>query len=282
MDCMQFHTYSSKPIDCHEHDHGTETFIVTQGKILANCMGRNFIMEPGDILHIQPWMGHGFKAAEPESRLNILFMGIEQEKITEEWQRMLRDYPGVYENMKAVKKYNNFNGHGSNRSLPASDEIWTEGIQQLRRKGQYIREHIFGGLKIGLVVAKYETHGIKEIWQHFWKKGVKISWEDFVQEYHLFYVTSGTFHVKIKTTNTEVFEFNAVPENLIVMPPYTPFSIEAAEDSVMYDLDCAARLEDLCEEIESLKRFSPEVVKGKDEILKLAKEFGLTITDYIL
>ena len=279
-DCMQFHTPDSKPIEYHEHDQGTETFFVSQGKFLTDCMGRRFVMKAGDILHIQPWMGHGFVPIEPESRLNILFMGIDQQVITQNWKRLMDNYPGVYEDLRFKARFREFSGSVAGRNLPAPNEAPPELVQQLRVQGSCIRSHEFAGLKMFLKVARYETAGVKEIWDLHMKSGFFCKWDDFLPEYRLFYVKSGTVRCYVRTSNSDVLEFDAVEENLIVIPPYTPFWFRITEDAKMYDMDCSAYLQDLCEEIESLAYNAPEKSGDKAVILPLCKRFGLNCTDF--
>ena len=279
MDCMQFHTAASDPIEYHEHDKGTETFFVSQGKFQCNCMGRGFVMQAGDILHIQPWMGHGFIPIEPESRLNILFMGIDQQVITQNWQRMLRDYPGVYENLKAQGKFRATSGAVATRNLPVASDFPPEQVHQLRMAGVGLRDHEFEGVKMQLKVARYETEGVKEIWDLHMQPGFYCDWDDFLPEYRLFYVKSGKVHCKVKVTSTETLEFDAVGENLITIPPYTPFGFEVTEEARMYDMDCSALMQDLCEEFELLKQEHPEKAADKQEFLSLCKTFNFNCTD---
>ena len=279
-DCMQFHKPSSKPIEYHEHDQGTETFFVTQGKFLCNCMGRGFVMGPGDILHIQPWMGHGFIPIEPESRLNILFMGIDQQVITQNWKRLQDNYPGVYEDLAFKRRFREFSGSITNRTLPVPSDFPPGQVQQLRPAGTCLREHEFEGIKLHLKVARYETEGVKEIWELHMNPGFFCQWDDFIPEYRLFYVTSGKVRCSVKTSSTETLEFDAVGENIISIPPYTPFGFVAIEETRMYDLDCAARLQDFCEEAESLRHNDPGKSQDKAAIMPLCKEYGLNCTDF--
>ena len=279
MDCMQFRSPSSTPIEYHEHDQGTETFFVSQGKFLCNCMGRGFVMQAGDILHIQPWMGHGFIPIEPESRLNILFMGIDQQVITQNWQRLLRDYPGTYEDLSFKGRFREYSGSVAVRNLPAPSDFPPEQVHQLRLSGIGLRDHEFDGIKMQLKVARYETAGVKEIWDLHMKPGFFCEWYDFLPDYRFFYVKSGKIHCTVKTTNTEILEFDAVGENLICIPPYTPFRFDVAEEARMYDMDCSAYLQDLCEEIESLFHKEPGKAKDKAAVLALCKQFGLNCTD---
>ena len=279
MDCMQFHSSASEPIEYHEHDKGTETFFVSQGKFQCNCMGRGFVMQAGDILHIQPWMGHGFIPIEPESRLNILFMGIDQQVITQNWQRFLRNYPGVYEDLSFKGRFREYSGSIASRNLPAPDDYPPEQVHQLRMSGVGLRDHEFDGVKLQLKVARYETEGVKEIWDVRMKPGFFCEWYEFLPEYRLFYVKSGKIHCSVKTTNTEIMEFDAVGENLIRIPPYTPFRFDVVEEAAMYDMDCAASLQDLCEELETMFYNDRGKASEKTEILELCRKFGFNCTD---
>ena len=279
MDCMQFRTPSSTPIEYHEHDQGTETFLISQGKFLTNCMGRSFIMQAGDVLHIQPWMGHGFIPIEADSRLNILFMGIEQQVITQDWQRLIRNYPGVYEDLSFKGMFREYSGQVAYRSLPAPNDTPREQIQQLRPSGYGLTEHEFDGVKMQLKVARYETEGVKEIWDLRMKPGFYCEWDAFLPEYRFFYVKSGKLRCSVKVKSEETLEFDAVEENLICIPPYTPFRFEVAEEASMYDMDCGACLQDLCEEIETLRHSDPGKLLDKPAMLLLYKKFGFSCTD---
>ena len=280
LDCMQFHTPSSKPIDYHEHSRGTETFFVSQGRFLCNCMGRGFTMGPGDVLHIQPWMGHDFTPIEPESRLNIMFMGIDQRfSLTEPIMRLREGFPLMFENSEFNEVFRQSNSGTGKRSVPVPNEVPPEQVQQLRRAGVGIREHEFDGVKLHLKVARYETEGTKEVWELFMKPGFYCDWDNFLPEYRVFYVTSGRLRCAVRTSASETLEFDAVGENIVVIPPYNPFRFDVLEDTRMYDMDCPARLQDLCEELESLAYGNPGGLSDKSAILALCKTFGLNCTD---
>jgi len=280
MDCLQFHTVSSKPLEYHEHSGGTETFFVSQGKFLCSCMGRNFIMGAGDILHIQPWMGHGFTATEPESRLNILFTGIDQRlSQTEPIFRVQENFPGALEDSDFNEVFRQSAIGTGKRSLPAPGIAPSELIQQLRPTGTGLRKHQFLSAELHLKVARYETRGIKEIWELFLKPGFYCQWEDFLPEYRMFYVTGGRLRCAVKTSANETLEFDAVKDNIIVIPPYNPFRFEVVEEAAMYDLDCPARLQDLCEELESFVYNHPDQKGDKSAILALCKIYGLNCAD---
>ena len=284
IDCMHFHTPSSEPVFYHEHDSGSETFFVSQGKFLCNCMGRDFIMEAGDVFHIQPWMGHGFTAIEPNSRLNIMFMGIDQQAKSQASRRVKNNFVQTYEKLSRKGALRDF-GHyffANNRNLPVNNEVPPEQIQQLRPAGTGLRVHDYEklGLKMYLKVAKYETQGVKEIWELQMKPGFYCKWDDFLPEYRLFYVTAGRIRCTVRTSDEETFEFDAVKENIVHIPPYTPFSFEVIEEARMYDLDCPSRIQDLCEEAELMIHNDPGKANDMAAILSLCKELDLNCTDF--
>ena len=279
-DCLQFHSASSVPIDYHEHSGGTETFFVSQGKFKCTCMGRYFTMGAGDILHIQPWMGHGFAAIEPESRLNIMFMGIDQySSLSDPAIRLRQKFPGRFEESAFNEVFWESNIGTAKRSIPAPNETPPEQVTQLRLNGVGVREHEFEGIKLHLKVARYETEGKKEVWELFMKPGFYCNWDNFIPEYRMFYVTGGKLHCTVRTSTDETLEFDAVKDNIIFIPPYNPFCFEVVEEAKMYDMDCPARLQDLCEELETLAYESPESKYDKNTVLALCKQYGLNCTD---
>ena len=280
MDCMQFHEASTRMVNYHEHNKGTETFFISQGKFLCNCMGRGFTMEPGDVLHIQPWMGHSFIPIEPESRLNILFMEIDMRfSLTDPRLRLQETFPGVFENPELRELFSRAGGGVGQRSIPVQDDFPKDQVQQLRPAGFGLRVHEYEGVKMHLKIAKYETEGVKEVWELFMKPGFYCEWDNFRPEYRFFYVTGGKIRCWVKTSATETIEFVAEKENIISIPPYYPFGFEVIEDAQMYDMDCGSRLQDLCEEIEAFMRDNDSKMPDKDKLLSMCNEYDCFITD---
>ncbi len=280
MDCMHFNEPSVRQVNYHEHTYGTETFMVSQGKFLCYCMGSGFYMNPGDILHIQPWMGHSFNPVEPNSRLNIMFMGINQQYgITRVRKRLQENFPGVYESEEFKKTFAPVNAAANTRTPPAANIVDPSKVSQLRLAGTGIREHEFPGAKLHLKIARYETMGVKEVWDLFLKPGFYCEWDNFLPEYRMFYVTGGKIHCSVKTSATETYEFDAEKENIVFIPPYTPFKFTVVEEAHMYDLDCPARVQDLCEELESWKANNPDAEMDKEKLFELFREYNFSCTD---
>ena len=280
IDCMHFHEPSTRMVNYHEHNKGTETFFVSQGKFLCNCMGRGFTMSAGDVLHIQPWMGHSFIPIEPESSLNIMFMEIDMRfSLTNPRLRLQENFPGVFDDPEFRALFQKAGGNVGFRNVPVQDDFPKDQVQQLRPRGFGLRVHEYEGIRMDLKIAKYETEGVKEVWELFMKPGFFCSWDNFRPEYRVFYVTGGKLKCWVRTSATETLEFDAVKDNIIFIPPYTPFGFEVAEQAQMYDMDCGARLQDLCEEIETYKSENGGKMPDKAALFDMGKTYDFCITD---
>ena len=237
-------------------------------------------MIPGDVLHIQPWMGHSFTPIEPESRLNIMFMEIDMRySLTDPRMRIQANFPGVFDNLEFRNLFRRAGGGTGQRTVPVQDDFPREQVQQLRPEGFGLRIHEFEGLKMHLKIAKYETEGVNEVWELYMKPGFYCQWDCFLPEYRFFYVTGGKIHCWVRVSATETLEFDAVKDNIINIPPYTPFGFKVTEEAQMYDMDCGARLQDLCEELTAIRANKNNSMPDKDAFLAKCKEFDFNITD---
>ncbi|MBO7729499.1 MAG: hypothetical protein J6S31_01440 [Lachnospiraceae bacterium] len=111
------------------------------------------------------------------------------------------------------------------------------------------------------------------------KPGFYCDWDNFVPEYRMFWVQSGKIHCSVKTSATETCEFDAEADNTVVVPPYTPFRFEVVEEAHVRDLDCPARLQDLCEELKSWKANNPDAEMDKETMFKKFRDFDFSATD---
>ena len=238
-------------------------------------------MEAGDVLHVQPWIGHSIVPVENESSVNILFTGMDQQfSFTKPRIRLQQKFPGVFEDAEFNDMFKRRNGGVGDRTYPGEVHASREHVQQLRCSGVGLREHEFLNIKMHLKVARYETEGIKEIWEYIMDPGFYCEWDNFLPEYHLFYITSGKIHCTVKESFTESVEFDATKDTIVFIPPYYPFRFEVLEETKMYDLDCPSRLQDLCEEVEACRTEINDVARENTSLLELCKEYDFNCTDF--
>ena len=273
MDCMEFASPETQDIGYHEHTFGCETFFVTNGKVECCVLGQRFFMGPGDILHIQPYMGHAFKPASENCRLNILFQTMDMANTTARRFRMQDHFPGSYEEPKFQAALDKLYGR-VNRTFPAAPYVPEESVSALRRHDEGLITHTLPGVTLRLKVGRWETHGEKEIWELCMDKGYSVSHKTMRPEPYFFYVTEGKMRFRVWETADQVCEFEAEAQTLVNIPPCYPFTYEALEDSRMFDLDCAVLLQDLLEETARLRAQEPEKLQDEAYMRELKERFN--------
>ncbi len=272
--CMMFHKVSEEKLDIgyHQHTSGTETFIPIKGRIEIVVQGIKTYMEPGDIVHIQPYMGHSFRAAEPDSYMMCLFQGFDMINLMSLRGAAEKNDPDLKFD-KAYHDMGNVLSHKIDRKIPDPLEMPREEIFCIRRQGTGLFEYSYPGIDLYQKVGPWETHGLKEMWEADMKKGVKIEWGDRHPDYRLFFINKGVVDFTVDGEKFTVDE-----EALVRIPPFLPFSIECVEDARVYDLDCPDLLGNMLEELgdPAKERWS----KDPDELKALLKKFSCSITSY--
>ena len=128
--------------------------------------------------------------------------------------------------------------------------------------------HELPGMTLNLTIARYETHGVKEVWEACMKKGLRLEFSTPRFDHRLFWVREGSIKFNIDGT-----EFIAKPDNLVFVPPYHTFNFETEEDSNMIDLSCPYLLLDLLEELHLLKTKRPEKLADEAYMAELYAKF---------
>lgn len=273
MDCMEFASPEVNDIGYHEHSYGCETFFVTNGVIECCVLGQKFRMGPGDILHIQPYMGHAFKPASENCRLNILFQTMDMANSTARRFRLQDHFPGRFEEPELQAALGKLYGR-VDRSFPAAPFVPEDSVRALRREGTGLITHRLPGVELRLKVGRWETHGEKEIWELVMDAGYQVKHPAIRPEPYFFYVTAGRLRFRVWETADKVCEFEAEAQTLVNLPTCYPFEYEALEPSRMLDLDCAVLLQDLLEETARLQAQEPEKLSDAAYMKALKNRFN--------
>ena len=273
MDCMEFESPETEDVGYHEHKFGCETFFITNGQIECCVLGKKVLLGPGDILHIQPYMGHAFKPASPGCRLNILFQTMDMANSTSRRFRVQEDFPGRWEAPELQSALDTLYGRVT-RSFPDAPLVAPETVPAVRLKDTGLMTHRRDGLTLRLKIGRWETHGEKEIWEAVMDKGFGAAHPAIRPEPYFFYVTEGKVRFRVWEKPEQVCEFEAEAQTLVNIPPCYPFAFEAVEDSRMMDLDCAMLLQDLLEEVERLEAKEPEKLQDEAYMKTLKERFN--------
>ena len=262
-----------KNIYYHEHLDGCETFFFVEGEWEGLAMGKRFPLHPGDILHIQPFQGHGFQALSDRCRVIVMFQGKDMRYGLERNMYVKENFPELVKT-PAFRRRSTQNNHDIVRTLDFSEA--PEGDAPCRRRfGEGICTHELPGMTLRLTVGRYETHGVKEVWEASLKKGVRVAFTEPRVEQRLFWVREG--HVSF-TVGKDTFV--AGPNMLVYAPPYHPCSFEAVEDANIVDLDCPFFLQDFLEELERMGASEPEKLCDGDAVSELMERFKVPPAAY--
>jgi len=271
---MMFHEISDEKLDIgyHMHTQGTETFIPVAGKIEIVCNGYHTVMEPGDIVHIEPYMSHSFRAIEPHSAMMCLFKDFNMIKLMDAISAASKNCPGfmadpVYHEMYSKK------AHKIDRKVPDPIEAPKDQIPCLIEEGKGKFEYNFPGLQLLLKVGMWQTEYDHEMWEANMAKGAKLIWGERRPDYRLFHLTKGAIRLTVDGEETIVNE-----EAIIHLPPFAPFAIEALEDTKIYDLDCPDNLASFLEDLGDLSK--KQWPSDPDKLKEFMANYYITVTEY--
>ena len=247
------YTAVGKNIYYHEHTDGCETFFFIDGEWEGYAMGKRFPIHPGEILHIQPWQGHGFQTLENHGRVLVMFQSKDM-RYGLERNTYLREHHPQYAASPAHRKRSLASNRDAMRSMEFSS--MEDGDAPCHRRfGEGIVTHHFPKITLHLTVGRYETHGLKEVWELELQKGYSFAVLEPRIEQRIFWVREGQVQFHIDGT-----DFTASPNHLVYVPPYHMFAFEALEHANMVDMDCPYLLQDYLEEYKQAKH---QAVNGK-------------------
>lgn len=273
--CMIFHEVSEEKLDIgyHMHTAGSETFLPVRGRIEVVVNGCHTVMEPGDLVHIEPYMCHSFRAVEPDSAMLCLFQGFNMIKLMENVFRVERRVPGIMYSDAAFHAMYSDKAHKIDRRLPDPLELPREEIPNLVQEGTGLFTYAFPGLTLRLKVGMWQTHNQREMWEADLQRGARLTWGERRADYRLFRLRAGAVRLTVDGESFDVDE-----EAIIHLPPFLPFSIEALADSVLYDLDCTDNLSSFLEDLGDLeKRRWPTDAAVLRELMG---SYGVSVTEY--
>ena len=186
--------------------------------------------------------------------------------------RIKGNYDGLYDDPNFRTLYRQAH-HNFTREKPVPVDVPRENVRELRAPGFSFSTYHLNGATLRLVVGRWECNGVKEVWEAEVEKGFKVHWDYPNPNDELYYVCSG--RVKCNVLGEE---FEAGPDCLIHIPPYTTHRFEALEDSRVYDCGCAARLLDLMEDLTSLNTYQPDKMADPAFVSEYMRQYNCWVT----
>jgi quercetin dioxygenase-like cupin family protein len=261
--------FTGNRVPSHEHRDGFETFLVDGGSLEILQLSKKGIAKKGDLVHIQPFMPHSIHALEDNTIWRAFHQGlwlfhyIEGDRafrdrhwdisLSEEFKREIR----------AVDKSAWFD-----YGLPECKDVSPREIPSIRPYDFALAEYSYEGITLKLKVGRWETGGLKEVWQLFLSKGYKLSWDIKHPYVHLYDVYSG----KVKVSLEGMEPFTANTRDLAHIPRFLSGTIEALEDTVLLDMGCQGFLTRFMDELNLYKQRDPKKLEDRAFIKEIMQK----------
>lgn len=259
----------------HEHRSGFETFFVPRGRVRCWVRGQQFEMGPGDLLHLQPYTGHGFEHLEEGTIWRELFQDIYMADaiytkgiIRDNFPTRMDDDPNFRAHVRSA--------NDMIRREPAEPHVVCDPsqVRELRTHDFALATYHFDGIELKLKVGRWECAGVKEVWLYTMDKGFYAEWANPMKYYNTFYVAKGRAKFTVMGE-----EFEAGEHCLVHIPPYHIHKVEILADGTeIYDMNTEAYLLSLLEDHESVKARTPELLEDPAYVTALKERFGCYMT----
>ena len=257
----------------HQHQKGYETFQIAKGSVECTIRGKRFIANAGDIIHLVPYTSHGFKFLEEGTIWRELFQEINMSQGIMDKNTITQNYPHFREDPEFMDMY-----RGEHKSLtrltPVPMDVDKHTMHEVRTPEFAYSEYHGEGFDIKLKVGKWETNGVKEIWQASVKKGLSVDYAYPHANWELYYVMKGALEVTVLGET-----FVAGPDCLVHIPPFHAHSIKVLEDAEVLDYGGETDLLALMEDLDSLKAFQSEKLEDPEFMQKFQRKYRCYVTD---
>jgi len=268
-----YHVDASVPY--HEHRSGFETFFVPFGKVECIVRGQKFIMEAGDILHLPPYVGHGFRHLEEGTIWRELFQDIYMAEAMVRKNFVNDTYPGkLNDDPKFLAHY-----RSGNDSIPREPGVGHvvvdhKDVREVRTPEFSLATYNFDGVTMKLKVGRWECNGVKEVWHYTFVQGFTAEWDNPYRFFETFYITKGRIRFEIMD---QVFE--ATKDCLVHIPPYHIHKMTVLEEGTeMYDMNTEAYLLSMLEDFESVKYHTPEKLEDPAFVTEFKERYNCFLT----
>lgn len=245
----------------HEHSKGTETFLVDHGTVEVTSCGKRAYATEGDIIHTATFTPHAFNWMHAGTTQREMF---QETLMNEDMMANARHrvhHPDTFDMM--------MNGKGNesvfHQYTPVTVEVEKEQLPLIRPYNGGIAQFQFPGCLLRMKVGRWETKGLKEIWQLCMEPGFEIRCNEFNPYYSLYIVQEGSLDVRIDGMD----RFVANQRDILHIPNHLAYELKAREPVVLFDFNCEGYLYRAMEEIYAVMVNEPERLnEAAEEILR--------------
>ena len=255
----------------HEHSIGWETFFITTGSCDATIRGKTCHLVPGDIIHIQPWMGHQMSFSEP-TVYRGLFHDLNMTGTLRGLAYIREVNPKQLDGLAAFRRYL-MRADNIVRETPVSVTVPKEQVPEVRTPDNPLCVYRLEGVTLKQVTGRWENNGVTELWKAEMEDGFTVEYSDDNPNVDMFYVTEGNVRFTVAGET-----FTATHDCIVKIPGYAPRTFTAQGKAVMYDLAGLTHWLDLLEDCVSIKKHSPERWSDKEAMDALKAKYNCYVS----
>jgi len=257
----------------HEHSVGWETFFITTGCCDLTIRGKTCRLVPGDIIHVQPWMGHQMSFPEPTVYRGI-FHDINMSGTLKGLAYIREVNPKQLEGLASFQRYL-MRADNIIRETPVSVLVPKEEVPEARTPDKPLRVFNLEGITLKQYTGRWENNGLTELWKAEMKDGFSAEFFDDDPNTDMFYITEGSVRFSVAGE-----EFVATHDCLVKIPGYAPRSFAAQSDAVMFDLAGITHWLDFLEDFTSIQKNSPERLEDKAAVNALKAKYNCQVASF--
>mgnify|MGYP001184571897 CR=1 FL=1 len=257
----------------HEHSVGWETFFITTGCCDLTVRGKTCRLVPGDIIHVQPWMGHQMSFPEPTVYRGI-FHDINMSVTLKNLAYIREVNPKQLEGLASFQRYL-LRADNIIRETPVSVRVDKSEVPEVRTPDRPLGVYELEGVTMKQYTGRWENNGLTELWKAEMEDGFTVEFFEDNPNTDMFYIIDGEVRFKVAGE-----EFTATHDCLVKIPPYAPRSFTANGKAIMFDLAGLTHWLDLLEDCASIKTNNPARLNDRDAMAALKEKYNCHVASF--
>ena len=265
--------YPGDPDNVHFHEHsmGYECFFVDSGGTDLYVDGKKAYVEPGSIIHLQPWQAHGMSFRAP-TKYRGFFHDMKNSDTAMERALLRQMNPDVVKRPDYFPRFVS-SQHDTMRRAPfPCVEVPAEQVSAIKHISRSMDTFQLDGVTMKMISARWENGGVNEMWAAEMAPGFHAEWVEFPTENEMYYVTAGEIRFQVYD---EVF--TAYPECVVKIPMFASHSITALTQSVMYDIGGQTRWQAFLQDYSANLIQDPSMAADAEAMDNLKLKYGCQI-----
>ena len=258
------------PMMFHEHLVGYEYFFLDSGGMDLYVDGKKAYVEPGSIVFFQPMQAHGMSFREPTKYRGVMH-DFKNSDTAHERALLKRKRPDIAKSPDYMARFVAPKFDIATREAFPCVEVPAEQVSAIRHIDRPLESYSYEGVTLKMITARWENGGVNEMWAAEMVPGFYAEWVEFPTENEMYYVTKGKIKFQVYDE-----EFMAYPECFVKIPMYAPRSIEAVEESVMYDIGGLTRWQAFLQDHAAIKK-DPARADDAEVLENLKLKYGCQI-----